>query len=344
MGGGRADVRMTDLEMDFMFGGGEGDLSETVDQVQYAEDLGYEYVSLGETTGIDGVTLLTVLAERTDRIGLANDVFSPYSRSPSLLGQSALALHAVSGGRNRLGLGTSSPALVEGWHGLEFDRPLRRLREAIEIIRQVYSGDRLDYDGEIFSARGLQYANEIPDTPPPIDVAALGPKAVELAGRFADGWTPQFFTPEGLEQRLEDLRRGAELGGRDPDDLRVSLTFRAFASEADPDRAKMLGRNTISFMIGRYGPYYRQSVAQQGYADMTEAITDAWEDGDSEAAAAAVDEEMLNGLVAAGTPEEVRSTVDRFRKIDGLDALRLAFFAGMSREEEDRTLEVLAPD
>lgn len=333
---------MGELEMDFMFGGGEGDLEATVDQVQYAEELGYEYVSLGETTGLDGVTLLTTLAERTDRIGLGNDVFSPYSRSPAMLGQSALSLHKVSGGRNRLGLGTSSPALVENWHGMDFDRPLRRLREAIEIIRQVYSGERLDYEGEIFSARGLQYANEVPENPPPIDVAALGPKAVELAGRFADGWTPQFFTPEGIEQRLEDLRRGADLGDRDPDDVRVAMTFRAFASD-DRERARKLGRQQISFMIGRYGPYYRQSVAEQGYEEMTEAIKEGWENDDPEAAAAAVDEEMLDGLVAAGSPDEVRETVDKFRDIEGVDALRIAFFAGMDREEQDRTLEVLAP-
>lgn len=333
---------MGDLEMDFMFGGGESDLDATVEQVQYAEQLGYEYASLGETTGLDGITQLTVLAERTDEIGLANDVFSPYSRSPALLAQSALSLHQVSGGRNRLGLGTSSPALVENWHGLEFDRPLRRLREAIDIIRQVYAGERLDYDGEVFEVRGLQYANEIPETPPPIDVAALGPKTVELAGRFADGWVPQFFTPEGLEARLEDLRRGAELGGRDPDDVRVALTFRACAID-DRDRARQLGRNTVAFMLGRYGPYYRQSVAEQGYEDVTEEITAAYAEGDNEAAVAAVPDELLDGLVAAGTPEEVRETVDRFRAIDGLDSLRVSFFAGMTREEENRTLEALAP-
>lgn len=329
--------------MDFMFGGGEGDLESTVEQIQYAEELGYEYLSLGETTGIDGITLLTLLAERTERIGLSNDVFSPYSRSPALLGQSALALHQVSGGRNRLGLGTSSPALVERWHGIDYERPLRRLREAIEIIRQVYSGQRLDYDGEIFQVGGLQYANEVPENPPPIDVAALGPKTVELAGRFADGWVPQFFTPEGIEERLEDLRRGAELGDRDPDDVRVALTFRACASE-DRERARQLGRNQVAFMLGRYGPYYRQSVAQQGWEDVTSEIKQAYEDGDDEAAVAAVPDELLDGLVAAGTPDEVRDTVDKFRQIDGVDALRISFFAGMDREQQDRTLEVLAPE
>lgn len=333
---------MSDLEMDFMFGGGEGDLKETTKQVRLAEELGYEYVSLGETTGLDGVTQLAVLAERTDRIGLSNDVFSPYSRSPALLAQSALALHQVSGGRNRLGLGTSSPALVENWHGQSFDRPLRRLRESIDIIRQVYSGERLDYDGEVFETRGLKYANELPENPPPIDVAALGPKATELAGRFADGWVPQFFTPEGLETRLEDLRRGAELGGRDPDGVRVALTFRACAID-DRERARQLGRSTIAFMLGRYGPYYRQSVAEQGYEDVTAEITSAYADGDNEAAVAAVPDELLDGLVAAGTPDEVRKTVDRFRRIDGLDALRISFFAGMTREEENRTLEALSP-
>jgi len=104
------------------------------------------------------------------------------------------------------------------------------------------AGKSVDYDGEIFELDGMSL--ELP-TPieMPIDVAALGPKGVELAGRFADGWVPQLFTPEGLERRMEDLRRGAEMANRDPESLRTSILLRACALE-DGDRARPSVDNT----------------------------------------------------------------------------------------------------
>ncbi|WP_254545956.1 TIGR04024 family LLM class F420-dependent oxidoreductase [Halomarina pelagica] len=316
------------------------DLDPLVEQVRRAEELGYARVSLPEVTGRDGVSLLAHFAAHTDRIGLSNDVFSPYSRSPALLAQTATTLQELSGGRYRLGLGTSSPPVVERWHGRAFDRPLRTLREAIEVIRAVESGERVEYDGEVFSLSGLALTCE--PRPTPIDVAALGPKTVELAGRFADGWVPQLFTPDGLRERLGDLRRGVELGGRAPDDLRVALTLRCCALE-DGDRAREVARGQVAFMIAAYGPYYRESVASQGHEAVTDEIRDLWREGEREAAVEALPDDLLDDLVAAGTPEEVRATVERFASIDGLDAVRVGSFGRLSHEERLATMEALAP-
>ncbi|MEF8778607.1 MAG: TIGR04024 family LLM class F420-dependent oxidoreductase, partial [Natronomonas sp.] len=273
-------------------------LDDIVEVTQQAEELGFDYIGFGETTGWDSVTLLTVLAERTETIGISDDVIGPFSRSPGQIAQAAGSVQLLSDDRLRLGLGTSSPGLVEGWHGLEFDRPLRRLRETIEIIDMATAGEEVTYDGEIFTPEGFEL--ELP-TPidVPIDVAALGPKGVELAGRFADGWVPQLFTPDGLEQRLEDLHRGAELADRDPSELRTSVLLRACALE-DGEKARQLGRQHVAFMISVYGPFYRQSIAEQGYEDVVETVRSNWMDGDREAAIDAVDDEILDGLVACG--------------------------------------------
>ncbi|MDR9381523.1 MAG: LLM class flavin-dependent oxidoreductase, partial [Natronomonas sp.] len=125
------------------------DVSGPVELAQYAEDLDYGFVTTGETTGWNVPMILGAIARETDEIGITNDVISPYSRSPSLIGQTAVTMQELSGGRYRLRIGASSPALAEQWHGLEFDRPLRRIREAVEIVRQVQSGERLEYDGDI---------------------------------------------------------------------------------------------------------------------------------------------------------------------------------------------------
>lgn len=329
------------VERDVVLPGGVDSISEVTELTDRAEQLGFHRVSLPEVNGRDAVSLLGMLAERTDDIGLSNDVFSPWGRSPAILAQTGITLQELSDGRYRMGLGTSSPALTERWHLASYDRPLRRLRETIELVRQIARGDRIDYDGECYAGSGLRLQGGEPGEFP-IDVAALGPKTVELAGRFADGWVPQLFTPSALEDRMDDLRRGASLGERDPDEVRVALTVRSCAME-DAERARGVAARQIAFMVGAYGPYYRQSIARQGFESETDAIHAAWEEGDRGEAVAAVTDEMVDELVAAGTPNEVRETFERFEAVDGVDALRVGFFGEMTAELRTQTIEVLSP-
>ncbi len=320
---------------------GSHDTPQSVaDRAQLAEELGFSRVTMGETTGWNIVPVLTLIADQTDEIGITNDVISPFGRSPAMLAQTALTLQEVSNGRYRIGLGPSSPAITERWHGQEFERPLRRTRETIEIIRTVYEDGTPAYEGEIFDIAGLDYERDLPENPPPIDVATLGPKATEMAGRFGDGWAPQMFTADGLEDRLEDLERGAELGGKDLSDIRVSPLVRGIALE-DRERARRLARSTIAFMLGAYGPYYGDSVAEQGYSEAVSNIRDAWADRDTEAMAASLPDELLDELAPAGTPEEVREWVEEYSEIDGVDAVRVGSVRGATDEDIETTMEAL---
>ena len=319
------------------------DIEDAVDMVQFAEELGYGFVSMGETSGRSVPIVLGLLAERTEEIGLTDDVLSPYGRTPSTLGQTAATLQELSDRRFRLRVGASSPALAERWHGVDFERPLRHVREAVEIVRQVQSGQRLDYDGDFFSPDGLALEGEPPEEPAPVDVAALGPKSVEMAGRFADGWVPQLLTVDALEERMDDLRRGADLGDRSIDDVRVSLNFRCGALE-DGEQARSYARQHVAFMISLYGPYYRKAIADAGWEDLVEEVSARWQDGDREGAYEAVSDDLLDELVAAGTPEEAREQVERFEAIDGLDTVQVSFFGPMGEAERRETLEHLAPE
>ncbi len=317
-------------------------LDSIATQAHRAESLGFARVSAGETTGRDMVTTFAVLGERTEQIGLSTNVLSPYGRAPTVLAQTALTMHEATGGRFRLGLGTSSPAIAEQWHGGSFDRPLRRLRETIDIVRAVYSGGSIEYEGDIYQLQGLSYDRPTSEEPPPIDVAALGPTAVELTGRFADGWVPQLFTPPGLQERMNDLRRGASLGNREQTALRVAPLVRCFASE-DRHRARETTRSMVAFLIGAYGPFYGQSVAEQGYERVVTEIRDAWDDRDMDAMAAALPDELLDELAATGTPEEVRDRIKRFESIDGVNAVRVGFVRGMDQTDKETTMNALAP-
>jgi len=308
-----------------------------------AEDRGYERAWLPETWGRDAASTLGVVAERTEAIELGTSIANVYSRSPALLGQTAATLQEVTDGRFRLGIGPSGPAVIEGWHGADFERPLRRTRETVDIVRKVVEGEPVEYDGDVFTLSGFRLRFEPPDPAPPIDVAGLGPKSVELAGRFADGWHATTFTPDGLRERLEDLRRGADLGDRDPDDVRVTLSLPACAME-DGEEARNLAAQHLAFYVGGMGTYYRDSLARQGHEELATDIASAWASGERDRAVELVAENVLDEMAAAGTPETARERVAAFEAIEGLDAVALAFPRGADREAIDETIDALAPD
>ena len=318
-------------------------IDHLVEYSQLAERRGYTRAWLPETWGRDAVTVLTAIAERTDEIGIGPSILNVYSRSPALVGQTAATLQEVSDGRLRVGLGPSGPIFIQGWHGAEFDRPLRRTREYIDIVRNVVSGEELDYDGDIFNLAGFRLRCDPPETLPGIDVAGMGPKSVELAGRFADGWHALLFTPDGLSERLEDLRRGAELGGRNPDDVRVSVSLTCCALD-DPEHARTLGRQHAAFYVGAMGTFYRDALARQGYEDEAIEIATAYANGDPVAASEALHDELFDDLAACGTPEHAREQVEKFAAVDEVDEISVGFPRGATPEEIEATIEALAPE
>jgi len=306
---------MTDRDA-FLPVGAQPTLDDLVDQAVTAEEYGYDRVWFPESWGRDVVTPIAIAAERTDRIGLGTNIANVYSRSPALLGQTAATLQEASDGRFRLGVGPSGPIVVENWHGKDFGNPLRRTRETVEIVRQVLSGETVSYDGEYFTLDGFRLRCDLPEPAPSIDTAALGPKAVELTGRFADGWHAVNYTRDGFEERLEDLRRGAELGERDPNDLRVTLSVTCCAL-ADGERARELVAQHLAFYIGGMGTFYRDNLVRQGYEDVAHEIYDAWQAGDQERATALVRTELRDQMGVAGTPDEARNQLAQFDNLEG---------------------------
>ncbi|NIC00652.1 TIGR04024 family LLM class F420-dependent oxidoreductase [Halobacterium sp. R2-5] len=318
-------------------------LDDVVGIGEHAEELGYDRAWFPETWGRDAVTTLSALADRTDSIGLGTSIVNTYSRSAALLGQTAATLQEHSGGRFRLGLGPSGPAVVEGWHGQEFGNPLKRTREYVDVVRKVLAGERVDYDGDIVQTGGFRLRQGPPEPAPEIDVTGMGPKAVELAGRFADGWHALMFTKDGFEDRLEDLRRGAELGDRDPEDVRTTFVLPCCALP-DGDAARDLVRQHLAFYVGGMGTFYRDALARQGHEDAAETIYEAWQDEERERAVASVSDDLLDALGAAGTPEEVRERVSDFAAVDGVDAIAVSFPRAADRAIIDQTLEAVAPE
>lgn len=306
------------------------------------EDCGYRNAWLSETWGRDVVTTAAALTERTADLGIGTSIMPVYSRSPALIGQTAATLQELTGGQFHLGLGPSGPAVVENWHGVEYGNPLRQLRENVEIVKQVLAGDRLDYDGEYHSVSGFSLRSEPPESPPPVETAGIGETAVELSGRFADGWHGIFLTTDGLANRIETLRHGAELGERNPDDLTARLVVTCCALE-DGDAARDAVRQDLAVFVGAMGTFYRDAAVDQGYETAAHTIHDAWQDGNHGEAIGAVPDEWLGDLAVAGTPAEARSQLAAFANIDGLDSIVIQFPDGIDENQRQATIDALAP-
>src|SRR4030081_301404 len=184
--------------------------------VQASDRLGYDTVWIAEAYGWDAFTVLADLPCVTERIKPGTGIVNVFSRSPALIAQSAASMDNISAGRFVLGLGTSGHQVIEGWHGVKFERGVRRMRETIEIVRMVLRRDRLNYEGEIFKlGMGLKLITHPVRESIPIYLATLTPSGVALAGELADGWLPVFFSPAHYDQVIRPgLEKGAEKSGR----------------------------------------------------------------------------------------------------------------------------------
>ena len=150
---------------------------ELIECVRAADACGYDSFWMPEAWEHEAFTILTDLAARTERIHLGTGIINVFSRSPALIAMSAATLDEVSGGRFRLGLGTSGARVVEDFHGVKFNKPLTRLKEAIQIIRLILAGERVDFNGECFELRRFKLGFKPLRSDIPIYVAALTPKS-----------------------------------------------------------------------------------------------------------------------------------------------------------------------
>src|SRR6201998_1550022 len=184
-----------------------GGFTEAVRELGDFERAGLQIVFVPEAYSFDAVSQLGFIAAKTSTLEIASGILPIYSRTPALTAMTAAGLDFVSGGRFTLGLGTSGPQVIEGWHGVPYDAPVGRTRELIEICRLVWRRERLDYHGRYYTlplpaeqgtglGKPLKLINHPVRERIPIVVAALGPKNVALAAELAEGWQPIFYFPE----------------------------------------------------------------------------------------------------------------------------------------------------
>src|SRR5882757_6800767 len=329
------------------------------DFVVEAEKLGAASVWAPEAWGHDALTPLAYLAARTTTIKLGSGIVQVGARTPAMLAMSAMSMQSLSNGRFLLGLGTSGPQVMEGWHGVRFRAPVTATRETIDIVRTVARGERLEHAGEVYQlplpdGPGRALRSMMPSTEVPIYVAALGPRNLELTGELADGWIGNAFVPEHAGVFLDHLANGAALAGRSLADLDLLIPV-AVEFTDDVDEAARRHARGYAFTIGAMGSkttnFYNAAFTRQGFGDDVDAVQDLWLAGRRDEAADRVPIDLGLKTNLLGPPSAVQDRIRRYRdagittlqaKLDGDHRHRLDTLAQLIDlvEETNRTPRV----
>jgi F420-dependent oxidoreductase-like protein len=295
--------------------------AELVSFVQEAEQLGYDSAWASEAWGTDAVTVLAWLAASTTRIKLGSAIMQIPGRTPANTAMTAATLDLMSGGRFILGLGTSGPQVVEGWHGEPWGKPLAKTREYVEIVRAALRREVVEHDGEHYQipytgpgasglGRPLKLMLRPLRTDIPIFLAAIGPKNVALAAEIADGWLPIFVVPE----RFDDVF-GASIASA-PDAFEIAATVTVLVGD-DVAALRDALKPHVALYVGGMGAkgknFYNALVRRYGWEAEAERIQDLYLGGKKRDAIAAVPDELVDAVALVGPKERIAERLDAWR-------------------------------
>ena len=290
--------------------------------VQEAERLGFDSVWVAEAWGTDAVSVLGWLAAKTERIKLGSAIMQIPGRSPANTAMTAATLDLLSGGRFLLGLGTSGPQVVEGWHGQPWGKPLGKTREYVEIVRAALGRQVVEHHGEHYEipwkgpgATGLGKPLKLMLRPLraeiPIYLAALGPKNVALAAEIADGWLPIFVDPERFDDAF-----GPSLAYAPPG-FEIAATVSVLVGD-DVEALRDALRPHVALYVGGMGArgrnFYNSLVRRYGWEDEAEQIQELYLAGRQREAIAAVPDALVDAVALVGPKERIAERLGAWRE------------------------------
>jgi F420-dependent oxidoreductase-like protein len=315
---------------------------ELIERAQHAERLGYDSAWAAEAWGTDAVTVLAWLAAVTTRLKVGSAIMQMPGRTPANTAMTAATLDLLSGGRFLLGLGTSGPQVVEGWHGQPWGKPLTRTREYVEIVRSALRRELVEHEGEHYAipyrgsgATGLGKPLKLmarplrPDLP--IYLAALGPRNVALAAEIADGWLPIFFSPERFDEVFAPQLAGAREGFDVAPSVQVVLLD-------DVDAARDALKPLLALYVGGMGSkganFYNALAVRYGYEAEAARIQELYLDGKQREAIAAVPDALVDEVALVGPRGRIAERLEAWKEA-GVTTLLCA-------TQQDEALELMA--
>jgi F420-dependent oxidoreductase-like protein len=306
----------------------DGNPRATADQVALLEKAGLDMVWVAEAYGFDSPTLMGYLAAKTERLQIAAGILNVFSRTPGAILQTVAGLDNVSAGRAVLGLGASGPQVIEGFHGLPYDKPLGRTREVIRIVRSGLKREPLQARG-IFTiplpadqGLGLGKPLKLLTRPErdmvPIWIASLGDKNVEMTAELADGWLPILFIPERARDVWgESLDAGAAKRSPELGPLQISAGGMVAIGEDVKGLLDFL-RPMYALYVGGMGArgknFYNELACQYGYEKEAKEIQDLYLDGKKKEAEALVPMEWMEASNLVGPASYVQERIAAFKE------------------------------
>ncbi len=317
------------------------DWRDSLAKIKVAEDLGYEMVVSPEAWNISALPFLAVLATNTTRIQIGTSIVNSFSRTPAALAQEFGALDVLSSGRMVLGLGSSAEYVVEHFHGVPFRKPLRRIREYVEIFNTLISGQALNYEGEIFKlSRGFRLEYDRPRDHIPVYLAATTQRSIFQTGEIADGLFPIHWPMGRLDELRAQLAEGARAAGRDPAAIDIAVQTYHFILDGTDDEAQWrAARRPLWHYINRMGDFYWQMLQRNGFEAEVAASRAAWANRDAEGALMAISEDMVREIEVIG---DIESANEQLHERAGLGAdLQLLHMPPGDVAEVGRVLQAL---
>jgi probable F420-dependent oxidoreductase len=292
---------------------GNGELPSTrIPEIsRQAEEKGFDGLWFGETTLRDASVLASIAACSTKQIQLGTSIVNVFTRTPSQLALLAATLNELSSGRFTLGLGVSTAAIVEGWHGQRFEKPITRLDEAVLLLRRYFSGEKFSYEGRYSSPRNAKL-RAMP--PPKIALAALNDQMISRAAKQADRIILNLYPPRRIKHALEIVSEACQMADKKP---RPTLSVMVYAYVlGDTGRSVEAGKDLVAFYAS--APAYAALFASIGYESESRNMAEAWMARDRDRVKHAVSKEMVNDLSVLGSIQDLKRRVEEYHR-EGVD-------------------------
>jgi len=257
-----------------------------------------------ETWGMENFSMLSLACMENKFSKIGSSIINIYSRSPSLIAMGAATVDTISNKRLVLGLGTSTKPLIEDFHGDKFEKPVKRMKEYVEIIRLILTGKTINYSGEIYSLKDFSLLIKPPRNIIPIYLAAVNQKMVELAWEIADGVIFYLRPKNEIKSTLAKMKN----------QKKIDTTLQIITCiHKDPEKAIIRAKKTIAFYVS-VGKIYREFLALNGFKNETKNIFEEYKKTGLENNYEFVPESMVNELCISGAPEECKKQLKQFRE------------------------------
>lgn len=259
-----------------------------------------------ESWGRESFATLGAISQVTRKVSLGTSIINIYSRTPAIVAMAATTLDMLSDNRTIIGLGASTAAIVENWHGLKFNRPASRMKEYIECLRLMTRGEKVKYNGEFFQINNFKILHQPQRANIPIFMAAINKKMVSMASKLADGILLYLRPFEELKRTATELKQATK--GKS---FEIACSFICAMSNKEPEKARARAATTLAFYIA-VGEYYSKFLADNGFKIEVEEITAEYRKAGADNAAKYVSDRMLSSLVICGSSEECRESLSKF--------------------------------